>query len=76
MRPTPTVATCLAVLSFLSVSTATDQPSHNVIRVSLERKSFMSSPDHNSRGLVTRADNAAGYVNKDFLKTHLAGVAM
>jgi hypothetical protein len=82
MHLTPIFATLLATLSFSSISTAADQLNRNVIRVSLERKSFVThlpagpSPNHNSRDLATRANNAAGYVNRDFLKTHVASVAM
>ena len=76
MRLTPTFATLLALLSFSSISTAADLLNQNVIRVSLERKSFITHPIYNLRDLATRANNGAGYVNKDFLKTHVTSVAM
>ncbi|KAF8551648.1 acid protease [Imleria badia] len=78
MHLASTFATLLAVLSFSSISLATDQPSPNVIRVPLERKSFITypSPNRNSRDLAARANNVAGYVNKDFLKTHVASLPM
>ena len=82
MHLTPTFATLLAALSFFSISTAADRSNQNVIRVSLERKSIIThlppgpSPNYSSRDLATRTNNAAGYVNRDFLKTHVASVAM
>ncbi|KAH0826659.1 aspartic peptidase domain-containing protein [Lanmaoa asiatica] len=81
-RLMPTYATLLAVLSFLSISIATDQSNENAIRVPLQRKSFITHPlpglppDRNSRDLAARANNVAGYIDKDFLKTHVASVAM
>ena len=73
MHLAPTLVAFLAVLSFSSTSTATE----NVIRVPLERKSFIThTPDHKSRSLATRVNNAAGHVNVDFLKTHVARIAM
>ncbi|KAG9313385.1 aspartic peptidase domain-containing protein [Chiua virens] len=74
MHLTPAVVTFLAVLSLLSTSFALDQPDINVVRVPLQRKSFVTkSPNRNSR---SRANTAAGRVNLGFLKTNVANIAM
>lgn len=81
MHLTPTFATFFAVLSFSFTSIAINQPSPNVIRVPLERKSFFihqagPSSNHDPRDLAARIGNAAGRVNSDFLKVHVVSVAM
>ncbi|KAG6377408.1 acid protease [Boletus reticuloceps] len=74
MRCTPTFVPLIAVLSFSFVSIASNQPSPNVIRVPLERKPFITHPlSGPAPSYISRT--AAPYVNKDFLRTHMASVA-